>query len=126
MKLNEVFGRQNFRGGDTTSGVFHFELEDPRSGDMVEASVRGYFNYESGDVGFGVGPGKSPYAPSWEFDYAEVEEPFTFLGKTFQKGQYFDVDQFVPYMSKRQAADPFPTDDLDTEPYDDREYEYGD
>jgi len=128
MRLNEIWarGRGKYRGGDTINHVFHIELEDPKSGDVMEASFRAYFNYESGDVGFGVGPGKSPYSPGWELDYAEVAEPFTFMGRTFQKGQVIDIDDFKPYMEKRVAEEPFPTYDLPTEEPNDREYEYGD
>lgn len=114
MKLHEIYGRGRrspIRAGTKTSKVFYFELEDPNSDDYVEAAIRGYFTYDDGDVGFGVGPGRSPYPAEWEFDYSEVEEPFTFMGQQYQAGQEIDMEDFAQFMTQAQAKNMFPTDE---------------
>lgn len=114
MKLSEIYHHP--QGMDKPqSKVFYFELDDPKSGDYTEAAIRAYFNYDNGDVGFGTGPGKSPYQPSWDFDYAVVEKPFEFMGQRFKAGQHIDMEDFADYMDPRRAEDMFPTDELGDE-----------
>lgn len=67
----------------------------------MEAVIAAHFHYDSGNVGFGVGYGKSPYRPQWEFDYAEVEEPFIIAGRTFKAGEDIDMDDLKSYFATK-------------------------
>ena len=123
MKLFEIFPG-SYRGSlgqrkkaSDDSVVAYIEIEDPDTGDYAEIAVRGHFNYDDGDVGFGTGHGNSPYDPEWTLDFVEVEEPFTFKGKKYNAEDDIDLEDFARYFTQpvHSIEDLFPVDDLGQE-----------
>jgi len=110
MKLVEMMGQSQHRN-QPKSSVDYFAVVDPKTGEEQEIPIRRYFNYDSGDVGFGVGQGKSPYPAEWQFDYAEAAEDFTVMRRPFKKGQTIDLDMFTPYMTEFQTRKIFDAPD---------------
>jgi len=121
MKLSSILEMQ--RGRPRAEGHFSMVVNDPKTGKELEIEFTGEFDYDSGDVGFGVGPGKSPYQPSFEFDGAEVAAPFVFMGRQFKEGDDFDVDAFAKYATEaeRKRVD---NEIHDFEPEDDRDEDH--
>ena len=103
MKLNEVMNRYRPQNGQKATDELHIEVEDPNTGDLQELPILRHFAYDSGDVGFGVGAGKSPYPSEWTFDYAEAGDNFTFMGKDYRANTIIELDAFIPYMDDRAA-----------------------
>lgn len=94
MILNEILDK-------SPTKTVHLELEDPETGEVVEGGFYVHYTYDSGDVGFGTGPGKSPFQPEYTVEYLEVKEPFVFRGKTFRQGEEIDIDSIKQFIDQR-------------------------
>jgi hypothetical protein len=107
MKLNEVAWsnprQQRPNSGQKSGQTITVGLMDPRTEEWIDVELRGNYQYDTGDVGFGVGPGKSPYPSEWELDYVDVAEPFEFMGRRYKEGQIIEIDDFKQYMEDHVA-----------------------
>ena len=96
MKLKEVYGRGR-PNGDNVTKTFYVEIGD------MEIELIGHYMYNDGNVGFGVGHGKSPYSPQFEIDGITVGKAFELGGRRYKEGEHVDIEDFARHMDPQDV-----------------------
>lgn len=99
MKVTELLEQRARRPGNRDIDYLEISasFEDPRTGEEIEPTFIVKLSYDDGNVGFGVGHGKSPYMPDWEAVAVEVSNTFVLDGKRYEDGTDVDPSMFDKY-----------------------------